>query len=134
MGGIMSNSGTWSPYTGSSTIILAVVLLIVTGVLMYFAMRLPHPLTVKRPGKAFGITLVVIWFLAVMTFLVAAGIYALVLSQQVHHLAVPGNPITPVTLTSAVIAFFVIVYLAQNSGFLVAFGGAIVGYGKHSFL
>ena len=123
----MTNSGTWSPYAGSSSIILAVVLLIVTGVLIYVAMRLPHPITVKRPGKAFGVTLVGIWVLSVTTFLIAASIYVLALYKQVGHLTTPENPITPVTVVSAVLAFFVIIYLAQNSGFLVASGSAIVG-------
>ena len=47
----MTHSEGWSPYAGSSSIILAVGLLIVTGVLIYFAIRLHHPIAVKRPGK-----------------------------------------------------------------------------------
>jgi hypothetical protein len=123
----MTNSGTWSPYPGSSSIILAVVLLIITGVLIFGAMRLHHPLEVKRPGKAFGVILIVIWALSVLMFLVAATIYVIALYRQRGPLTAPVDPITPVTMTSAVITFFVIVYLAQQGGFLVAAGSAIVG-------
>jgi hypothetical protein len=123
----MTHSGSWSSYVGSSSIILAVVLLIVTGVLIYCAIRLHHPIEVKRPGKFLGVTLVVIWLLAVITFLVAASIYVLALAQQVGHLTAPVNPITPVTMASGAVGFFVIVYLAQQSGSLVAAGSAIVG-------
>ena len=117
----------WSPYAGSNSIILAIVLLIVTGVLLYFAMRLHHSIAVKRPGKVLGISLVVMWVLAVTTFLVAVIIYVLALERQVGHFTGPVNPITPVTEISGVVAFFVIVYLARRSGFWVAFGSAIVG-------
>ena len=123
----MTQYGTWSPYGGSNSILLAVVLLIVTGVLMYLAMRLHHPIEVKRPGKFLGISLVVIWVLAVTTFLVAVIIYVRALYQQVGHFTGPVNPITRVTVTSGVVAFFVIAYLAQRSGFWVAFGSAMVG-------
>jgi hypothetical protein len=123
----MTHYGTWSPYAGSSSIILAVGLLIVTGVLLYFAMRLPHPLTVKRPGKFLGVSLVVMWILAVTSWVFAVIIYVLALYHQVGHFTGPGNPITPVTVTSGVVAFFVIVYLARRSGFWVAIGSAMVG-------
>lgn len=46
----MTTHQSWSPYAGSSSIILAVVLLIITGVLLYLAFRLHHPKEVKRPG------------------------------------------------------------------------------------
>ena len=91
----MTHYGTWSPYAGGSSILLAVGLLIVTGVLMYFAMRLHHPIAVKRPGKFVGGALIVIWLLAVITFLVAVIIYVHALYQQVGHFTGPVNPITP---------------------------------------
>ncbi len=123
----MTQYGTWSPYVGSNSILLAVVLFIVMGVLMYLAMRLHHPIEVKRPGTFLGVSLVVIWLLAVTTFLVAVIIYVRTLYQQVGHFTGPVNPITPVTETSGVVAFIAIAYLARRSGFWVAFGSAIVG-------
>lgn len=123
----MTHYGEWSPYGGSSSVILAVVLFIVTGVLIYFAIRLPHRIEVKRPGKFLSVALVGIWLVAVTTFLVAASIYARADEQQMIHFTGPMNPIAPVTITSGVLAFFVIVYLAQRSGFWVALVSAIVG-------
>ena len=123
----MTQYGTWSPYVGSNSIILAVVLLIVTGVLIYLAIRLHHPIEVKRPGKFLGVSIVVIWLLSVTTFLVAVTTYVSALYQQVGQFTGPTNPITPITMLSGLVAFFVIAYLARRSGFWVAFGSAIVG-------
>ena len=123
----MTQYGTWSPYVGSNSIILAVVLLIVTSVLIYFAIRLHHPIEVKRPGKFLGVSIVVIWLLSVTTFLVAVTTYVSALYQQVGQFTGPTNPITPITMLSGLVAFFVIAYLTRQSGFWVAFGSAIVG-------
>ncbi|HLJ35725.1 MAG TPA: hypothetical protein VKU38_18865, partial [Ktedonobacteraceae bacterium] len=112
---------------GSNSIILAVGLLIVTGILIFLAIRLHHPIEVKRPGKFPGISLVVLWVLSVATFLVAVIIYVLALYRQLGHITGPADPITPVTELSGLVAFFVIVYLARHNGFWVAVGSAIVG-------
>ena len=74
-----------------------------------------------------GVSIIVIWLLSVWTFLYATVAYALELYKQVGPYSGPKNPITPVTMVSAVIAFFFIIYLAQHSGFRVAVGSAIVG-------
>lgn len=74
-----------------------------------------------------GVTIIVIWILSVLTFLIAITVYARELYKQVGPYTGPANPITPVTMSSAVIAFFFIIYLAQHSGFRVAVGSAIVG-------
>lgn len=123
----MTQYGTWSPYVGSNSIILAVVLLMITGILIYIAIRLHHPIEVKKPGKFLGVSLVVIWLLSVTTFLVAVTTYVRVLYQQVGHFTGPVNPITPVTMLSGLVTFFVIAYLARRSGFWIALGSAIVG-------
>lgn len=124
----MTHYGTWSPYVGSNSIILAVALLIVTSVLISFAIRLHHPIEVKRPGKFLSVSLVGIWLLSVTTFLVAAGIYGLADEQQMIHFTGPMNPIAPLTITSGVGAFIVIIaYLSGRNTFWVAAGSAIVG-------
>ncbi len=126
----MSHSGNWSPYTGSSSIILAVVLLIVTCLLIFLAMRVARPISVQRPGKAFGFALLVIWVLSVATFLVAITVYALALVQQMGSVTSVGDPISPITDTSALVSFVVIgvlAYFANRSGFRAALGAALVG-------
>ena len=124
----MTHSEGWSPYAGNSSMILAVALLIVTGVLIYVAIRLHHPIAVKRPGKVLSVALVVSWVVCVIAVLEASSIYILALyRQEGGHLTVAADHITPVTLTAAVVAFFVIAYLARQSGFWIAVGSAIVG-------
>ena len=123
----MTRYENWIPYAGSGSIILAVVLLVVTGVLIYLAIRLRHPVEVKRPGKFVGVSIVVIWLLSVITFLVAVIVYALALYKQIGHITGPVNPITPITEFSGMIAFVVIVALTGRNGFWVAVGSAIVG-------
>lgn len=117
----------WSPYAGSGSIILAVVLFLIVGVLLFGAFRLRRSIQVKRPGVFMGVTIIVLWLLSVMTFLYALTAYALELYKQIGPHTGPKDPITPVTMVSAVIAFFFIIYLAQRSGFRVAVGSAIVG-------
>jgi hypothetical protein len=125
---IMTHTEGWSPYAGSSSIILAIVLLIVTGVLIYVAIRLHHPLAVKRPGKILRVSLVVSWVVCVIAVLEASSIYILALyRQEGWHVTVAADHITSVTLTAGVVAFFVIAYLARQSGFWIAVGSAIVG-------
>ncbi|MDQ2886242.1 MAG: hypothetical protein M3Y39_09165, partial [Chloroflexota bacterium] len=123
----MTTHQSWSPYAGSSSIILAVVLLIITGVLLYLAFRLHHPKEVKRPGTFLGTAIVVIWLLSVTTVLVASSLYVLALYRQKGPFTAPTDYIFPVTMISALVAFCVIAYLARQSGFWVAVGSAIVG-------
>ena len=126
----MNHNASWSPYAGSGSLLLALVLFLITGILIYLAMRLQHPITVKRPGKFLGVTIVVIWLLSGVTFLVAYTAYILVLYQQVGHLTGPTNPISPITDASVLVTFLVIAVVAfieRHSGFWVAIGSAIVG-------
>jgi hypothetical protein len=127
----MNQHGSWSPYTGISSLVLALFLFLVTGVLIFLALRLRRPIAFKRPGRGVGIALSALLVVWVVAFLVAVSIYVLALEQQLEHqrssVHALANPITPVTLTSAVIAFLVIIFLTQRSGDGVAFGSAIVG-------
>lgn len=122
----MTHSVAWSPYVGSSSYILAGFLLLVTCVLTYFGFRFRHAIAVKGPGKFLGALLIGCWFLAVIAFLIAVTAYSRAQHQQTIQFRVT-NPITPVTFTSAVIAFFVILSLARQSGPRIAIGSAIVG-------
>jgi hypothetical protein len=123
----MNAHQSWSPYAGSSSIILAVVLLIITGVLLYFAFRFHHPKQVKRPGLFLGIALVLMWLLSVTTLLIAVAAYGLAIYQQNGPSTTPPNYTAPVTLTLLVVAFIVIAILARRSAFWGAFVSAVVG-------
>lgn len=123
----MNSHQNWSPYAGSSSIILAVVLLLITGVLLYFAFRFHHPKQVKRPGLFLGIALILMWLLAVTTWLIAVVAYGLAIYQQKGPSTVAPNYTAPVTLTLLLVAFIVIAILARRSGFWGAIVSAIVG-------
>ncbi len=47
----MPEYGTWLPYTGSDSVILALVLLLIGAVLAFWGMRLRHPLAGRHPGR-----------------------------------------------------------------------------------
>lgn len=123
----MSQSASWAPYSGSGAIILAVVLFIITGAFVVAALRLPRLITFKRPGRTFGVLVVIMWFLAIVLFLTGASAYGLALIQQKGSVTSPPNPVSPVTLASALVAFIAIIGLARRGGIWGALGSAVVG-------
>ena len=122
----MTHNVNWSSYAGSSSSLLAGVLLLATVVLVFVGMRFRQGKPGIRPGKFLGALLISSFVLAVLTFLTAAGAYGLADVQQGIHFT-STNPITPVTLTSAIVTFFVILYLTHKRGVRTAIGSAIVG-------
>jgi hypothetical protein len=120
-------NGTWNPYSGSDSIVLALGLVLVAGILAYLGTRLTHPIQMQRPGTTVGTLLVVIWVLAFATFVVAIITYVRELFQQYGPITLPTNPICAVTFLSGLAAFFLIAYLGRQHGLKVAFGSAVVG-------
>ena len=116
-----------NPYTGWSSILLASVLFLVTGVLLFSALRLRHPLAIRKSGKTLSIALVILWFLAVLALLIIEATYLRVLRQQLHLKPAPISPIAPVTTVLAVLAILVILGLTKRGGVLVANVSAWVG-------
>ena len=80
----------------------------------------------KGPGKFLGALLISSFVLAILTFLTAITAYGLADVQQGIHFT-STDPITPVTMTAAIVTFFVILYLTHKSGARAAIGSAIVG-------
>jgi len=96
----------WSPYEGGGAIILTIVLLIVTGALVFFAFRLHHSIAFKRPGQYLIFALVVGWLLGVVVVLVTSANYIIALYRQAGgHLISPPDYITPVTYTLLLLSF-----------------------------
>ena len=123
----MSGHGTWTPLDGSGAIILALVLLVIAGALVFLGTRVRRPLAFKRPGWTLGGLIIGMFVLAVFTFLVAAGAYGAALIQQHPQYIGSDNYITPFTFMFAAITFFAVISLAQKSGMWTAFGSALVG-------
>jgi hypothetical protein len=116
----------WSPYTGSSSFILAGVLLLATVVLMFVGVRFRQGKPGVRPGKFLGALLISSFVLAILTFLTNIAAYGMADVQQDINFT-STDPITPVTVISGFVTFFVILYLARKSGAGAAIGSAIVG-------
>lgn len=123
----MTRNETWSPFVGSSSILLTLVLVVIAGGLVFWGVRLKRPITFQGPGKFVGFVLVVLLLVLITDFIVSIGAYVLALEQQRVHFVTPNNPITPYTLASAVVSFLVILTLAKKSGPRIAVGSAIVG-------
>ena len=122
----MTHYVAWSPYTGSSSVLLAGFLLIVSGIFAFSGWRLHRSITVLGPGKYLRALLIACLCLAIMTFLIAITAYGLADQQQGLRFSLT-NPITPVTFTAAILSFFVILYLTRMRGPGIAIGSAIVG-------
>jgi hypothetical protein len=127
----------WAPYAGTDAVALTVVLLIVGFFIAFLGTRLKNPLGTKRPSKTTIVLVILIWVLAILTFDVnssAYGRYALLLLKY-NLLTIPtwagsgtaANPITSVTVLSAVVSFVVIAYLTRKHGIKVALLSAFVG-------
>jgi hypothetical protein len=112
----MTQYGTWVPYTGSDSILLASVLFIMVGFLVYLGIRLGHPLEVKRPGKANTVFMIIIWLISIVTFLFGVSAYGLQLYQQNLIGTPPENPISPITYISVLITFILIVITTWKHG------------------
>jgi hypothetical protein len=123
----MTQSSNWIPYSGVQAFILAAVLLIIAGVLIYLGTRLRHSIAPRKPGLGLSALLVAIWILSLATLAVSIGTYIRILCQQYGPFAAAPNPISPVTTLSGVITFIVIAILTWRYGLSVALGSAIVG-------
>jgi hypothetical protein len=95
--------------------------------LVYLAMRFRRPISFQRPGRLLRVVLVMLWFFSIVAWLAAFTIYVIVLLRQQPHYVGASDPIAPVTLASALLAFFTIIALAQRHGARIAIGAAIVG-------
>ena len=123
----MVQYGTWSPYEGSSTLLLALVLFVIGSVLTYIGSRRHSPAKVPQSGKVVSVLLVVIWGLSIVTFLNSIITYMQLLVQQVGSFTPPPSPTSPITGLCGLVAFIVIAYLSRAHGPKSAVGSAIVG-------
>jgi hypothetical protein len=118
--------GTWYSYAGAARVELAVGLLVLAAVIAFAGTRLTRPARAARPGRAAIFFLLLSWVLALVTFLVCLGAYAVQIHQQ--HLgghSLPADPIAPVTALAALATFF-IVLATNHDGFGAGLVSAIV--------
>ena len=124
----------WAPYTGTEAVALAIMLLIVGLFIAFLGTKLKNPLGTKSPSKTTVVLVIMIWVLAILAFIVDSSAYiryALLLLKYnllpTHNSSAAPNPISAVTVLSAVVSFVLIAYLTRKHGIKVALLSAFVG-------
>ncbi|WP_137123349.1 hypothetical protein [Segeticoccus rhizosphaerae] len=105
----------WNRYDGSGRVALAVVLALITLALLIAALRLRCPIRPPAFGRPLVATVLALWPVSIIAFLVALTIYGDRLTHDYPSYDVPQSPILPVTLSAAVVTFFVLVVIARGS-------------------
>jgi hypothetical protein len=125
----MAQHASWVSYSGSSRIVLAIILLIIAAAVAGAGARLSLPATLPRPGRITTYTLLAAWGVVIVAFLTALSVLAQQ-AQQAHPGSVratgPG-PIAPVTYTAVVVTFVVIILLGRAYDWPARLGGAGIG-------
>ena len=123
----MAQHASWASYSGSSRIVLAVILLIVAATVAAARTRLPLPSQPLRLGRNTTYVLLTVWVVVIFAFL--AVLSALTQEAQQAH---PGRvratgpgPIAPVT--AVVVTFVVIIALGRAYEWPARLGGAAIG-------
>src|SRR5580698_3963107 len=102
----MTQYSGWVPYGGPAKIELAVGLLAAAGGLAYAGTRLRRPVRLPRPGQKAAVLMLVAWATSIPVFFALLSIYVQhYVNEYPAHGAAPADPITPVTLLSAVAVF-----------------------------
>jgi hypothetical protein len=123
----MVQYGTWSPYEGSGSLLLALALFIIGCALAYLGLRRHNPIEITQSGRIVSILLIIMWGLSIATFLNSIVTYFQSLVQQVGAFTPPTSPVSPITYLSGLVTFIVIAYLARHHGIKIALGSAIAG-------
>jgi len=128
----MAGAGTWAPYMGTDSILLAALLLLIAAGFAYLGLRLRSSMTPTRPGRTVRVFLILIWVLSLLGFLNDSFVaYGLALVQAnlltVYESYTAPNPVTPITYASGAVTFIVILLLTRRHGSKVALLSAFVG-------
>ena len=105
---------------GTEAVLLALVLLAIGVLVTYLGTRLSGAVGVKRPDTTIGVFMILIWVLCLATFEIAYATYAVQLYQMDMIQTPPINPISPITVTTAVATFIIIAYLSRQHGLKLA--------------
>jgi hypothetical protein len=125
----MTHYGTWASYNGDVRIWLAIGLLAIAGGVVLAGIRLPLPVRFTRPGLAGQVVMIAAWAASIAALLVSATIYIKQSANVVDVSTLPaphGDPITPVTLTAAVVVFGIII-ARRSPRFRTRLVAAIIG-------
>jgi len=79
---------------------------------------------VGTPGKVIGGSMVIVWILSILTWLVNVGVYVILFDQAKFTGSIPANPITKFTLSFALLSFLMVFFINRSKGTKVAFWSA----------
>jgi hypothetical protein len=126
----MTNYSVWSPYSGTSAIILAVVCAVLAAALVVAGILLRKPKAAQPAGPATGVFVAICWFMSVFIMEWVTLTYGLAIANQAAGHAVGAkNPITRFTIVFAVIVFVIIVVNTRRYGWKTAVISGIAGAG-----
>jgi hypothetical protein len=113
----------WSPYEGSSVLLLSLALAVGGAALILTGRRMTKEVELPRIGKILGVIVVVIWIFSILTFLR--------INRDVQrYTGSAGNlgPIFPITVISAVCTFAFVAYVSREDGIRSALGRGFLAF------
>jgi hypothetical protein len=121
----MTQYGTWVSYSGSARLILAIILLVAAGGLIFAGIRFRRPVRFRRPSSTLTVFMLLAWGLTAVAFLSCLAVY--VGQERRDHIAKapPADPIAVWSVTAAVVLILV-VYLASPQGRWVRVSSAAI--------
>src|SRR5579872_2549142 len=113
----------WAPYQGSSSVLLAIVLVIVSAALFAAGRRMKRDVKLPKMGRVLGAIVVVIWAFSILLFL-------RINRDLARYTGSAGNlgPIFPITIASAICTFGFVAYISRRDGVTVALGTGFLAF------
>ncbi len=109
----------WNPYSGETTLLLALVLFLVGLTVVFLGSRLKTSRQLPRPRPWLRAVIVVVWVLQILDLL---RVFKHIIDVD-PNAGVTG-PVLPITLVSAACTFAYVAYLLRRDGASSALGGA----------
>jgi hypothetical protein len=113
----------WNSYTGSSAILLSLVLFLIAAGFVLLARRMKGNVKLPKMGKITLAVVVVVWAFFILTFLK-------INKDIAKHTGAAANlgPIFPITIITAVCTFAYVAYVCRSGGPLSALGNGFLAF------
>ena len=110
----------WSPFTGETALLLALLLFLAGASVILLGIRLNRDVGLPRPWRWLQVVIVVVWALQILILL---KVFKHI--STVDPSAGVTGPVLPVTLASAACTFALVAYALRRSGAPSALGAAV---------
>jgi hypothetical protein len=119
--------GTWFTYGGAARMVLVLVLLVAVVGVAYAGIRLNRPIRLPRPSRGARASILVLWGVSILAFLVCLSLYVSHAKQEHLLHGPPPDPIAPVTAACALATFVIIAFASRSHGQEVMVASAAIG-------